>query len=328
MVKFGILGAGAIAGTFCDAVNGIQEHLHAVASRDLEKAEAFAKTHAIPKAYGSYEELLDDPEVTCVYVATPHAFHYEQMKMCIEKNKHILCEKAFTLNAAQAKEIFELADAKNLFVMEAMWTRFLPTILEVKKLVDEDVIGDIFQIDANFGFRADKKPKDRLFDPILGGGALLDIGIYPITLANLFLGIPDSFESNVTFHPSGVDLCEKIRYFYPEAEAVLTASFKEDLGTEATIYGTKGYVTFPGFHSAQVATVYNNNHKVVKMIEHKHLVNGMEYEVFETVKCIKKRCTESSIMSHETTLQMMRQMDEIRHSWNFRYPQELAENNN
>lgn len=324
MVKFGVFGAGRIASTFSNAANGIHENLYAIASRDLEKAENFAKKHHFEKAYGSYEQLLDDPMVNCVYIATPHSFHYDQMKMCLEKGKNILCEKSFTLNADQAKEIYSIAEKKQLFVMEAMWTRFLPTILEVKKMVVDDMIGDIFQIEANFGFSTNSNPRDRLFDPLLGGGALLDIGIYPITFANLFLGVPDSFESNVFFHPSGVDTSEKITYFYPEAQATLNITFNEDLGSEATIYGSKGYVYFPNFHSAEVATLYNNSHKVVKDIEHKHLVNGMEYEIFETVKCIKKHLLESPIMTHETSIEILRQMDEIRKSWNFKYPQELG----
>lgn len=324
MVKFGVFGAGRIATTFSNAANGIHENLYAIASRDLEKAEKFAKDFKYEKAYGSYEALLEDPEVNCVYIATPHSFHYEQMKMCIEMGKNILCEKSFTLNSEQAKEIYKLAEQKKLFVMEAFWTRFLPTILEVQKLVEEDIIGDIFQIEANFGFSSEKKPSDRHLNPLLGGGALLDIGIYPITFANLFLGVPDSFDSNVFFHHSGVDTSEKITYFYPEAQAILNVSFMEDLGTEATIYGTKGYIYFPNFHSAEVATVYNNSHKVIKVIEHKHIVNGMEYEIFETVKCIKKKLLESPIMTHEASIEILRQMDEIRKSWNFKYPQELG----
>jgi len=324
MVKFGVLGAGRIAKTFSSAVSGIHENLYAIASRDLTKAKQFQSEFGYSVAYGSYEELLDDPSVVCVYVATPHSLHFEQMKMCLEKGKHILCEKAFTLNREQAKIIFEIADEKKLFVMEAMWTRFLPTIQEIQKLVAEDAIGDIFQIEASFGFESTKNLKDRLLNPVLGGGALLDIGIYPITLANLFLGVPDSFESNAFFHPSGVDTSAKITYFYPEAEAILNMSFMDNIGNDAYIYGTKGYFHIPNFHACEVATLYNNNHKVVKMIEHKHLVNGMEYEIFETIKCIRKKALESPVMTHETTLEILRQMDEIRKSWNFKYPQELG----
>ncbi|MGD9909634.1 MAG: Gfo/Idh/MocA family protein [Candidatus Izemoplasmatales bacterium] len=323
MIKFGVIGAGRIAATFSKAADGIQENLYAVASRDLAKAEEFAKKYGFEKAYGSYEEMLEDPLVDCVYIATPHGFHYEQMKLCLEKGKNILCEKAFTLNLAQAEEILAIAKEKNLFVMEAMWTRFLPTILEVKKMIDEDTIGEIFQIEGNFGFNSNHSLSDRLFNPLLGGGALLDIGIYPITLANLFLGIPDSFDTSCVFSETGVDQSNEIIYYYPEAKAVLKSSFMEDITQDAYIYGTKGYFYIPNFHRAEVATLYNNNHKVVRVIEHKHIVNGMEYEIFEVVKCLKKKQLESKVMPHETTLEIMRQMDEIRANWNLKYPQEL-----
>jgi len=322
MVKFGVIGAGRIAATFSKAANGIQESLYAISSRDLEKAQDFAKKYGYEKAYGSYEAMLDDPEVTCVYIATPHGFHYEQMKLCLEKGKNILCEKAFTINLKQAEEILTLAKSKNLFVMEAMWTRFLPTILEVKKMIEEDAIGEIFQIEASFGFNSNHSLSDRLFNPLLGGGALLDIGIYPITLANLFLGVPDSIDTSCVLSTTGVDESNEIIYYYPEAKAILKSSFLEDISQDAYIYGTKGYFYIPNFHRAEVATWYNNNHKVVKVIEHKHIVNGMEYEIFEVVKCIKKKLSESRIMPHETTLEIMRQMDEIRDNWNLKYPQE------
>jgi predicted dehydrogenase len=324
MIRFGVIGAGRIAKTFSLAVNGIHETLYAIASRDLEKANQFKEEFGYQKAYGSYEQLLDDELVDCVYIATPHALHFEQMKSCLEKGKHILCEKSFTLNHEQAKIIYDLAESKNLFVMEAMWTRFLPTIQEVQKLVKDDAIGDIFRIEASFGFETNKDLKDRLLNPVLGGGTLLDIGIYPITLANMFLGIPDSFESNAFFHPSGVDTSSKITYYYPEAEAILNMSFMDNIGNDAYIYGTKGYFHIPNFHACEVATLYNNNHKVVKMIEHPHIVNGLEYEIVETIQCIKKKAIESSIMTHEISLEILRQMDEIRKSWNFKYPQELG----
>jgi len=322
VIKFGVLGAGRIARTFSDSVNGIHETLYGIASRDLLRAEQFQSEYGFVKAYGSYEELLDDPNIDCVYIATPHGLHFEQMKMCLEKGKHILCEKSFTLNLDQAKIILEMAEAKNLFVMEAMWTRFLPTIQEVCKMIQNDAIGDIFQIDASFGFETATSTKDRLFNPELGGGSLLDIGIYPITLANLLLGVPDSFETLSSFYASGVDTSAKITYFYPEAEAILNISFLDNLGNDAYIYGTKGYFHIPNFHACEFATLYNNNHKVVKMIEHKHIINGFEYEIFEAIRCIKKKLIESPLMKHEDTLEIMRQMDEIRKSWNFKYPQE------
>ncbi len=322
MIKFGVMGAGKIAHRFCQAMNGINETLYAIASRDLERAARFVTNYGFAKAYGTYEELLADPEVKCVYVATPHGLHYEHVKLCLEAGKNVLCEKAFTLNRREAQDLFDLARVKGLFVMEGMWTRFLPAIQEVKKVVDQGEIGDIIEIDADFCFESGASADDRLFDPALGGGALLDVGIYPLTLVNLFLGVPDSFDTEVTMGPTGVDVTEKITYFYPHATAVMNASIVADLGREAYIYGTKGYIHIPAFWSTEVATVYNKDHKIVREIAVKHLVNGLEYEIFETIRCIRKKELESSVCPHEATLEILRQTDEIRASWNFRYPGE------
>jgi predicted dehydrogenase len=322
MIRFGILGAGKIAHAFAAAAKGIDQPLQAVASRDREKAEAFRTKWNLPTAYGSYEALLADPLVDCVYVATPHGLHYEHMLQIIEAGKHILCEKAFTLNAKQAQDVFAKAEAKGLFVMEAMWTRFLPTIQDVQKLVASGEIGEIIQIDASFCFEASKDPEGRHLNLALGGGALLDVGIYPITIANLFLGTPTSIESEVRLHPSGADIAETITYLYPEAEAFLKAGFDEDLPRDAFLYGTTGYVQLPHFNGAERAIVFDRNHKIVKVIEHKHLVNGLEYEIFETVRCIKKKLIESPLMTHETTLEILAQMDQLRREWKLSYPQE------
>lgn len=322
MVKFGVIGAGKIAKSFCDACKGINENLYAIASRDLDKAKQFQAKYGFEVTYDSYESLCLDPNVTCVYIATPHALHYEHMKLALSNGKHILCEKSFTLNHHQAEEILKLAKEKNRFVMEAMWTRFLPVIQEVKKTIDRGEIGEIIQIDATFGFDAGGNYQSRVLDINMGGGALLDIGIYPITISNYFLGIPDSVESVVEMDSTGVDISEKITYFYPKAEANLKMSLKENLGVDAYLYGTKGYIHIPHFNSADFATIFNNNHKVIREIEHKHIVNGLEYEIFETIRCIKKKQLESMIMPHETTIEILRQMDVLRKEWNLKYPLE------
>lgn len=322
LVRFGILGAGRIAHSFCAAAKGIGETVSAVASRDEQKAKDFQAKWNLPRAYGSYEAFLSDPTVDCVYVATPHGLHYEHMLQILDAGKHILCEKAFTLNRKQAAEIFAKAKEKGLFVMEAMWTRFLPTIQDVLKIVQNGEIGEIIQIDAAFCFEASKDPEGRHLNLALGGGALLDVGIYPITMANLVLGSPTSIESEVRLHSSGVDISETITYLYPEAEVFLKAGFDEDLPRDAFLYGTTGYIQIPHFNGAERAIVFDRNHKIVKVIEHKHLVNGLEYEIFETVRCIKKKALESQIMSHETTLEILAQMDQLRRDWNLSYPQE------
>lgn len=322
MLRFGIIGAGKIAHRFAQAAIGVNETIQAIASRDQSHAIAFQEQYHIPSAYGNYLELFQDPLVDIVYIATPHGFHFEHMMAALEHDKHVLCEKAFTLNQKQAKQVFELANKKKRFCMEAMWTRFLPVIQEAKSWVNQDLIGEIIQIDATFAFPAHLHPESRLIDPHLGGGALLDIGIYPITIANLFLGKPLTIESTCKKAESGVDLANQITFTYPQAEANLISSFVDEECVEAFIYGTKGYIQIPSFHGAQTAMLFDRNHKIIKEFEHKHLVNGLEYEIFETVRQIKKKALESPLMSQEDTLEILRQMDEIRASWDLKYPQE------
>jgi predicted dehydrogenase len=218
--------------------------------------------------------------------------------------------------------VVDLSEEKKIFVMEAMWTRFLPTIQEVQKLVNEGVIGDIISIEAYITMFLDFPMTSRIYSKSLGGGALLDLSVYPIHLANLFLGVPDSFETEVKFASTGVDTEEKITYFYPHSTATLYASVIHEDKREATIYGTKGYVHIPDFWSTESATVYNNHHKVIRQIDHKHIVNGFEYEIFETVRCIKKKWNESPVLSHATTQEIMRLMDALRKTSGLVYPQD------
>jgi dihydrodiol dehydrogenase / D-xylose 1-dehydrogenase (NADP) len=322
MIKFGVMGAGNIANKFCEAAKGIGVNLYAVASRDIEKAEAFKNRNGIEKAYGSYTSMLEDPLVDCVYIATPHGLHYEHMMLALEHGKHILCEKAFTLNEKQAKVVLDKAHTKDCFVMEALWTRFLPAIRDVQALVLDGIIGDVIKVEANFGFKASKDDDSRLFAPHLGGGALLDIGIYPLTFADLFLGTPQKIESTVVYYHTGVDLSSEITLSYPNATAHLKFSFDHNLPIESFIRGTNGYIHMPMFIGAEHALIYNQNGTLIKEIKHPHDVNGMEYEILEVIKCIANGRKESYIMPHEKTLSLLNQMDQLRKQWNLIYPQE------
>lgn len=325
MVKFGIIGAGNIAETFARSLNGINEgELYAIASRKMEKAEAFKEKFNVVKAYDSYQAMYEDPNLDCVYVATPHGLHYEQMLEILDYKKHILCEKAFTLNHKQAEDVFKKAKEQGVFVMEAMWTRFLPTILGVMGHVVEGTIGEITQLEATFSFEGNRSPDDRLYNKELGGGALLDIGIYPITLANLVLGPPALIDSHATLHQTGVDYYETIVYEYENgAVATLKAGFNKDAPREATIYGTKGKIHIPNFWSAEEAYVYDEDDTLIEHIEYKHPVNGFEYEIKEVIACIENNRLESSIMPPATTIRILKQMDGLRKKWGVIYPQEV-----
>ncbi len=321
-IRFGILGAGKIARKFCDDAIGIGAKLQAVASRYRSRAKAFQDHFAIATMYGSYGEMLADPDVDCVYVATPHGLHHEHMLACLRAGKHVLCEKAFTLNRLQAKEVFDLASQKGLFVMEAMWTRFLPVVRTVCNLIREEEIGRPISMDARFAFRCPNPPEDRVFNPLLGGGALLDVGVYPITLANLVFGIPKQIDAKARFTSTGVDGTDKIVYHYPESKAVLSASIEEENGREAKIVGTRGIVRMPGFWATEIATVCDLQGKTLRNVRIPHRVNGMEYEIEETIRCISEKRLESPIMPWRETLEILRQTDQIRSLWGFRYPGE------
>jgi dihydrodiol dehydrogenase / D-xylose 1-dehydrogenase (NADP) len=313
MVRFGIMGAGKIAHKFCIAANGIGAILEAVASRDSEKARKFQLEHRVHKMYDSYEKMLSDNDIDCVYIATPHGLHFEHLIACLKANKNVLCEKAFTLNRSQAKCVFALAEKKHRFVME-----------ELQRTIQNGEIGQITRLDAAFAFQSDAAENDRLFDPALGGGALLDVGIYPITFANLILGIPERFESVVKFASTGVDATESIVYHYPQSVAHLQASIRTDLGREATIYGTKGTIHVPAFWAAEKAEILDLTGNLVRLIFEPHWVNGMEYEIQETTRCIEAGLLQSPQMSWETTLEILRQTDALRKSWHFFYPQEKS----
>jgi len=327
MIRFGVIGAGNIANTFSEAIQKgeLDAELYAIASRSLEKAQSYQKKYDFKRAYGSYKDLYIDPLVDVIYLATPHGLHYEKMLDIIKNNKHILCEKSFTLNHKQASEIFAKAKEKNLFIMDAVWTRFLPVIKELQDQVESGIIGQIKQIQADFCFKADKPDHDRLFNKNLGGGALLDVGIYPITFANLFLGKPSHISSRVNMYPTGVDAEEDIHFSYKDAHAELKASLIKDQPLIGYIKGSKGYIEVDNFFFTEKARIYSKDGQLIKTIENPHKVNGFEYEIEETIHAIKHNQLESRIMPHKETLSILKQMDYLRSSWGFTYPNEKEE---
>jgi len=323
-MKFAIIGAGHIAHKFAEALHATHGQPYAIASRSMTKAKNFQKQHDFETAYGSYKEMLEDENVDVVYVATPHSFHYEHILLSLEHGKHVICEKPLTLNARQAKTVFHHAKKKKLFVMEAMWTRVLPAIKEVNHVINEGTIGDIRHIEADFCLIGDTEEVPRLTDPNLGGGALLDIGIYPIMLTHLFLGKPDTIDADTEFDKNtGVDLDETFVFSYPgNVRAELRASFVEDRNVNATITGSEGKIIIPDFPDATEAFVYDGNRCLTKKIHHAHRQNGFEYEIDEVIKSIESGQMESGMITHQSTLERLDIMDDIREGWNLIYPQE------
>lgn len=324
MIKIGIIGAGHIAHKFAKAVtrSKLDATLDAIASRSEKKAVAFQNQFDIKKAYNSYEKLYQDPEIDLVYIATPHTFHYDQMMMALDYNKHIICEKPFTINAELAEQVFQKAQEKKCFVMEAMWTRFLPAIIELKKDIDDGIIGNINHLEADFCFNPSNPPTHRLYQPHLGGGALLDVGIYPITFANLFLGQPTNIQSDVKMMDTGVDAKETLTYEYPESTTILRAAIIEERPLVAIIKGEKGFAVVEGLHDTESIKIFNTEKELIKHIHHPHETNGFEYEIKEAIRCIQKGLLETPILPHEETLSVLNQMDGLRKEWNLIYPQE------
>ena len=322
MIRFGVIGAGNIAKTFSLAMKKTNGVLYAIASRDIHKSQSYKDTYGYEVAYGSYEEMVLDPLVDCVYIATPHGLHYEHMKLAIEHNKHVLCEKSFTINEKQAKEVIDLAHKHHVFLMEAMWTRFLPTIKRVQQKINEGIIGDIEKIKVTFGFNVIEKRKNRLFDPYMGGGALLDIGVYTITFAHIFLGEPQDVSSDAILENGQYDMSHQIYFTYPSAHAFLQSSLSEELSNNGYIHGTKGYVIIEKFWMADHAKIYDNYHRLIDEISYPHEENGFEYQIREVISCIQNKRLESQIMPHKMTLSIMKQMDALRKSWQLVFPQE------
>ena len=325
-IRWGILGTGSIATQFSSALKALEDcTLAAVASRSAERAEKFAKEFQIEKAYAGYEALIKDPDIDVVYIGLHHTEHKKEAKLCLEHKKAVLCEKPFTLNSRDTKELIDLAKENKVFLMEAMWTKFLPATQRIKKWIDEGKIGKVLHIRASFGFRFEFDYNHRLFNPDLGGGALLDLGVYPITYATFLLNrLPDKIYSSAIMGKSGVDEQNVILLHYNDgALADLSSAFCAQIGSDAVILGEKGYIKVKEFFKADTAYLYDNNHQCIDSFKKPHIVNGYEYEAAEVNRCLREGLLESPINPLQSTLDVMNIMDEIRMQWGLVYPQEL-----
>ena len=324
MVHFAVLAAGGIAAKMSKAVSGLPEvKRYAVASRSLENAETFAKEWGYEKAYGSYEEMLADPEVELVYVASPHSYHYEHAKMCIEAGKHVLVEKAFTVNGKQAEELITFAREKKVLLVEAMWTRFMPARQIIDDLLAEGTIGKIMSITANLGY--DIKNKERLIKPELAGGALLDVGVYPIQFALMTVHSPlVKISSDAVLSPEGVDYCNSVTLTFENGiMAVLHSSMLGLTDREGVIYGENGSFRVHNINNCEGISVYDKQGQFVKEVAVPPQINGYEYEVLACVEAIRNGELECREMSHKDTLQGMKILDTIRAQWGMKYPCEI-----
>lgn len=320
------MGTGTIASKFATALNSMDHiELEGVASRDLGRAQDFAKRFHFHKAYGSYEELAEDPSIDVIYIATPHPEHKGNARLCIKNKKSVLCEKPFTLNKEESQYLIALAKEHEVFLMEAMWTKFLPVTAMVKQWIDEKKIGKVKYLRASFGFQTKFDEKHRLFDPQKAGGALLDVGIYPLAYAIHMLGsLPEQVVSNAVIGRSMVDEQNVISLRFKEGIlADLSSAITAETGNEALIVGDQGKILVPYFWMAEKAQRYSLDGELLETFSVPFLANGYEYEAEEVNKCIREGRLESDIHTLSDTLNIITLMDQIREQWGLKYPQEL-----
>jgi predicted dehydrogenase len=322
-IRWGILGCGKIANKFATDLQLIEDaELVAVASRDVEKGKTFASLFNARLSFNTYEALASCGEVDVIYIATPHGFHLEHTSLCLQHFKAVLCEKPMAINSKQVKEMIDLARKQKVFLMEAFWTKFLPQYQKVVELIQAGEIGTIKMIDADFGFKAVTPTPQRLYDVALGGGALLDVGIYPVFLALSLLGRPNELHAVMSPYESGVD--EQIAMtlkFKNGALAVLNATFAADTPVEATIVGTEGYIRMANrFHNAtSKIELVKDRQPPVKIKVHREEGYGYQFEARHVGECLRAGQTESPIMGHADSLLLIETLDRLRASCGITY---------
>lgn len=322
-VKWGVIGCGNIANKFCSDLALVESaEIRAVASRSIEKSQDFANKHNAEIAYGSYAKLFSDPTIDIVYIATPHISHAELSIQAMENGKHVLCEKPLALNAKEAQSIFEVSEKTNCFFMEALWTRFNPSFLETKRLIENKELGQIKYINADFSFKSDKPLDGRVMNLELGGGTILDIGIYPAFLAYVLLGKPKNILASSIFHSeSQCDMQTSMIFEYESAQAVLYSSFASKSELVAKISGTNAQIKINDpWHAAQSITLIKDDE--IKIIEKPTNGLGFTYEIEECHKCLKNSQIESKLWSHQNSLDLISILDDVRKKVGLKYPQE------
>ena len=323
-IRWGILGPGGIAHKFADALKVIRDaEITAVGSRDLQRADAFADTFDVPHRHGNYVQLANNPEVDVVYVATPHPFHKACAMLCLEAGKAVLCEKPLTVDTDQAEALIACAREHKQFLMEAMWTRFIPVMVKVRKWLAAGVIGEPRMLTADFGNRVEltaENMKGRLFALKLTGGAMLDIGVYTVSLASMVFGAPTQITSLAHIGETGVDEQAAVLLGYDAGQiASLSCAITTRTSQDARIFGTKGAIYIPNFSRATSATLEVLGKEPVQ-IEIPFTGNGFEYQVLEVIKCLRAGKLESDVMPLDESLSIIQTMDIARAQWGLEYP--------
>ncbi|MDR0301432.1 MAG: Gfo/Idh/MocA family oxidoreductase [Treponema sp.] len=324
-INWALTGTGGITNKFLEGLRATNGRAAAVVSRTRENAEAFTARNGIEKAFDNFDLMLKDPSIDVVYIGTPHTTHKDFAVRALKARKAVLCEKPAAINAGELKEIIQTARENNVFFMEAMWTRFIPPVRKVREWLSQNLIGEVQMIQANFGFNAPFDPNHRLFNPDLGGGALLDAGIYPLSFISMVFGgkKPADIQSRLFFGKSGADEEDAIILSYggpriAHAAAALTVQLEND----AWIYGTLGRIHIPNFIWSRGAKLLLDG-KDEYHFQPEFISNGYNYEAEEVMRCIREGKTESAVMPWDESLVIMETMDTIRSQWDFRYPSEI-----
>ncbi len=322
-IKWGILSTGHISGKFAEALNKLPDAMiHAVASRSASSADQFAREYGIPRAYGSYTELADDPGIDVVYIGTPNSLHLENSIMCMRAGKSVLCEKALTINAREAEEMIRVARQEDLFLMEAMVTRHVPLVKKVLRRIRDGKIGEVRMVKASFCKRADFSPDQRHLNPELGGGSLLDLGVYGISFASMiFNRPPDSAIGFAHIGEMGSDEQGAAVLKYDRGEiAELSFALRTHAVNDAYILGTEGYVKVDEFFSIPTQASIVREGKKTEVIEDPSTGDGLLHEAKEVMRCLREGLKESPYMPLDESLEIMRIMDQIRAPWSMTYP--------
>ena len=305
----------------CCAVAPFEDiEVYAIASRTEERAASFAAEHNVPKAYGSYDEMVRDPKVDLVYIATPHSHHFAHAMLALENGKPVLVEKAFIANAAQAEKLIATAREKGLFITEAIWTRYMPLSHKIKELMDSGIIGEPRILTATLCYMMEGK--ERIIRPELCGGALLDLGVYTLNFARMYFGTDIvKTVSNCHTGPEGMDMHESISLSFADGKMANLQSGALCLNDrQGIISGTEGYIRVDNINCPETIEVYRNYELVQRITKDEAMVNGYEYQVIECRRCIREGLLESPMMSHAETIGIMKQMDALRKEWGVVYP--------
>jgi predicted dehydrogenase len=311
-IKWGIIGAGAIAAKFASDLKTVPNcKIVAISSTSQDRADAFAAAWDIPNAYGSYESMFET-ELDVVYIASRHPFHLEHTLLCIKHGKAVLCEKPFGMNAAEVEKMIVAAREKKVFLMEALWSRFHPSLIKAKELLDAGKIGRVITFHADFGFKGVFDPTNRLFDPEKGGGALLDIGIYPAFFSYAFFGYPSQIQASSIFASTGTDETTSFIFKYEnKLTSVMNCTFAANTNCEAIIYGELGKITVHSrFHEAMKVSLTLNEGETQEF-DFTRPTLGYDYEITHVNDCLRNNLSESNMMSHDMSKDLIKILDQI-----------------